>query len=94
MLKIIQFFAGNKNLGPYTLPLLVWYAMQFILGTALTPRLKAFVETETKRLGTVNENPEAADVEAVIEIPGAVEPAGLEGEAAQAIDAEKLITKA
>lgn len=52
------------------------------------------MEAETNRLGTVNENPEAADVEAVIEIPGAVEPAGLEGEAAQAIDAEKLITKA
>jgi hypothetical protein len=68
--------------------------LKFILGADLAPRLKAFVEAETNRLGTVNENPEAADVEAVIEIPGAVEPAGLEGEAAQAIDAEKLITKA
>ena len=84
---ISAIYTGNKNLGPYTLPLLVWYAMQFILGTALTPRLKAFVETETKRLGTVNENPETVKPAGLEE-----EPADLESEAAevQAIDHKAL----
>lgn len=100
---ISAIYAGNKNLGPYTLPLLIWYTSQFIIGTALTPRLKAFVEEETKRLGSVNENPEVieseaknANAEVVIEIPEVIEPVGFKGETAEAlaIDDETLGNKA
>jgi sodium/bile acid cotransporter 7 len=48
-------YEGNPNVGLYTLPLLVWYPMQLIIGSAAAPRLNAFVESEKKRLGIVDE---------------------------------------
>jgi solute carrier family 10 (sodium/bile acid cotransporter), member 7 len=48
-------YEGNPNVGLYTLPLLIWQPMQLVIGTALSPRLKAFVETEKERLGIVDE---------------------------------------
>jgi solute carrier family 10 (sodium/bile acid cotransporter), member 7 len=48
-------YEGNPNVGLYTLPLLIWHPMQLMIGTALSPRLKAFVEAEKERLGIVDE---------------------------------------
>jgi len=58
---ISAIYQGNPNSGLYTLPLLIWHPMQIILGSALTPRLKAFVEAENERLGIVDKNPETSE---------------------------------
>lgn len=44
-------YEGNSNIGAYTLPLLIWHPMQLIIGSALAPRLVAFVDAEKERLG-------------------------------------------
>ena len=51
---ITSIYAGNPNLGLYTLPLLIWYPMQLIIGSLLLPRLKAFIASENERLGIVD----------------------------------------
>jgi len=43
-------YEGNPAVGLYTLPLLIWHPMQLIIGTALAPRLAAFVEREQAQL--------------------------------------------
>lgn len=44
-------YEGNPAIGLYTLPLIIWYTMQLVIGTALVPRLAAFVKSEEGRLG-------------------------------------------
>lgn len=44
-------YEDNSNVGLYTLPLLIWHPMQLVIGSALAPRLAAFVEREEERLG-------------------------------------------
>jgi len=56
---ISAIYEGNPNAGLYTLPLLIWHPMQIILGSALTPRLKAFVEAENERLRSVDNVPDS-----------------------------------
>ena len=34
----------------YTLPLIIWYPMQVVVGTMVVPRLQAFIRNETARL--------------------------------------------
>lgn len=46
----------DPNLSLYTLPLLIWHPMTLVIGSALTPRLAAFVEQENERLGIVDED--------------------------------------
>jgi hypothetical protein len=46
-------YAGNPAIGSYTLPLLIWYPMQLVIGSFLTPRLAKFVQQEQERLGIV-----------------------------------------
>jgi solute carrier family 10 (sodium/bile acid cotransporter), member 7 len=55
-------YEGNPNVGLYTLPLLIWYPMQLVVGSAVSvaPRLKAFVEAKTKRLGFADEDKDDA----------------------------------
>jgi len=47
---ITSIYATSPNLGVYTLPLLIWYPMQLIIGTCLLSNLKLFLESERKRL--------------------------------------------
>jgi len=54
-------YEGNPNLGFYTLPLVIWYTMQLVLGTILAPRLASFVKRENERLGICEEDSEGSD---------------------------------
>ena len=38
-------YEGNPALGMYTLPLLIWHPMQLVIGTFLSPRLEAWVDS-------------------------------------------------
>eukprot|EP00542_Grammatophora_oceanica_P020586 CAMPEP_0194049326 /NCGR_PEP_ID=MMETSP0009_2-20130614/30373_1 /TAXON_ID=210454 /ORGANISM="Grammatophora oceanica, Strain CCMP 410" /LENGTH=435 /DNA_ID=CAMNT_0038695453 /DNA_START=143 /DNA_END=1450 /DNA_ORIENTATION=- len=49
-------YENDPNVGLYTLPLLIWHPMQLVIGSALTPRLAAFVDREKERLGIVDED--------------------------------------
>jgi solute carrier family 10 (sodium/bile acid cotransporter), member 7 len=53
---IIAIYELDPNVSLYTLPLLIWHPMTLVLGSALTPRLAAFVKRENERLGIVNED--------------------------------------
>jgi len=45
---------GNHPLASlYTLPLLVWYALQVVIGAALIPQLAAFADDEEKKVQVV-----------------------------------------
>jgi sodium/bile acid cotransporter 7 len=44
-------YGNNPAVGLYTLPLIIWHPLQLIFGTALVPKLVAFVERENERLG-------------------------------------------
>lgn len=54
-------YEDNPSVGLYTLPLLIWHPMQLVIGTFLSPRLAAFVESEERRLGIKNEDDEDED---------------------------------
>lgn len=47
---ITALYENNPNIGMYTLPLIIWYPMQVVVGTVLVPRLQAFIRNETARL--------------------------------------------
>jgi hypothetical protein len=44
-------YENNPNVGMYTLPLIIWYPLQVMIGTMLIPRLAAFIREECERLG-------------------------------------------
>jgi solute carrier family 10 (sodium/bile acid cotransporter), member 7 len=54
-------YDGDPNAGVYTLPLLIWYPMQLMIGSALCPRLKVFVEAEKERLCVVDKEDSKPD---------------------------------
>ena len=56
---ITSIYSGSPNLGLYTLPLLIWYPMQLIIGSILLPRLRAFIASENERLGIVGKETES-----------------------------------
>ena len=56
-------YEDNPSVGLYTLPLLIWHPMQLVIGTFLSPRLAAFVESEERRLGIKNDEDEDGDDE-------------------------------
>jgi sodium/bile acid cotransporter 7 len=43
-------YGSDPNAGLYTLPLLIWFPMQLVVGSTCIPRLVAFVTTERERL--------------------------------------------
>ena len=45
-------YEDDPNIGFYTLPLLIWYPMELVIGTLLSPRLSTFVTREEERLQT------------------------------------------
>ncbi|GKY93562.1 hypothetical protein MPSEU_000323600 [Mayamaea pseudoterrestris] len=47
---ITALYENSPNIGRYTLPLIIWYPMQVLVGTVLVPRLQAFIRNETARL--------------------------------------------
>ena len=55
---IKSIYDNDPNVGLYTLPLLIWHTMQLVIGSALAPRLKAFVAAENERLGIVKADSE------------------------------------
>jgi sodium/bile acid cotransporter 7 len=64
---ISSVYEGDPNIGLYTLPILIWHPMQLVFGSMLVPRLKAFVESERKRLDVItieNDATVVGDVEA------------------------------
>ena len=44
-------YEDNPLVGLYTLPLLIWHPMQLVLGTAVAPRVAAYVTRREKELG-------------------------------------------
>mmetsp|Transcript_21396 Transcript_21396/g.39971 ORF Transcript_21396/g.39971 Transcript_21396/m.39971 type:complete len:464 (-) Transcript_21396:92-1483(-) len=44
-------YEDHHMVGLYTLPLLIWHPMQLVIGSALAPRLAAWVKREEIRLG-------------------------------------------
>ena len=50
-------YDGNPAVGLYTLPLIIWYTLQLVIGTSLVPRLAAFVKSEEARLGITPDDP-------------------------------------
>jgi len=47
---ISAIYDDHPRLGMYTLPLLVWYPAQLIIGTIISSRLKRFVEYKERKL--------------------------------------------
>eukprot|EP00978_Attheya_sp_CCMP212_P016384 scaffold42933_cov46-Attheya_sp.AAC.1 len=43
-------YEDNPNVGLYTLPLIIWHAMQLVILSFLAPRLAAFVERKDAAL--------------------------------------------
>ena len=43
-------YEDNPMVGLYTLPLLIWHPMQLVLGTAVAPRVAAYVQRREKEL--------------------------------------------
>ena len=43
-------YEDNPMVGLYTLPLLIWHPMQLVLGTAVAPRIAAYVERREEEL--------------------------------------------
>mmetsp|Transcript_3907 Transcript_3907/g.8516 ORF Transcript_3907/g.8516 Transcript_3907/m.8516 type:complete len:104 (+) Transcript_3907:1-312(+) len=54
-------YESNPNVGLYTLPLLIWHPMQLVIGSALAPKLSAWVEKEEKRLEADTPDSHAGD---------------------------------
>jgi sodium/bile acid cotransporter 7 len=44
-------YEKDPLVGLYTLPLLIWFPMQLILGSFLAPKLFLWVQAEKERLG-------------------------------------------
>lgn len=88
-------YEDNPAVGLYTLPLILWYTMQLVIGTSLVPRLAAFVKNEETRLGVSGneeidagivieaENDSKKQVESDVEQAIAVQPAAGPEAAAQ-----------
>lgn len=47
-------YGNDPNVGVYTLPILIWYPMQLVVGSILAPRLEKFAEREKERLGNAD----------------------------------------
>lgn len=47
---ITSIYKDDPNLGLYTLPLLIWYPLQLVVGSACVPRFAAFIASERERL--------------------------------------------
>jgi sodium/bile acid cotransporter 7 len=63
---IASVYKGDPNVGTYTLPILIWHPMQLVLGSMLVPKLKAFIQSERKRLDAItieNDSTLVGDVE-------------------------------
>jgi len=46
-------YETDPDLAFYTLPLIVWHPMQAVIGSAISPKLNAFVEREEARLSSL-----------------------------------------
>jgi sodium/bile acid cotransporter 7 len=60
---ISAMYEGDPRIALYSLPLLIWYIMQLVLGTLIAPKLRDWVQTEQKRLGRVDELEAESDEE-------------------------------
>ncbi len=48
---ISAIYEKDPLVGLYTLPLLIWFTMQLVVGSFLAPKLFAWVKAEQERLG-------------------------------------------
>ena len=48
---ITTIYDRDPNIGPYTLPLLIWYPMQLLICSLLIPPLRSYVKSRTEKLG-------------------------------------------
>jgi sodium/bile acid cotransporter 7 len=51
---ITTMYQRNPNLGLYTVPLIMWYSTQLVVGTLICPKLREWTLREQKRLGQVD----------------------------------------
>ena len=57
-------YEDNPMVGLYTLPLLIWHPMQLVLGSAVAPRVAAYVERREKELSKAGSKDTTGDEEA------------------------------
>jgi sodium/bile acid cotransporter 7 len=58
-------YESNPMVGLYTLPLLIWHTMQLVLGSAVAPKVAAYVKRKEEALG-LNNNEEEDEEKAEI----------------------------
>ena len=54
-------YENDPRVGLYTLPLLIFYPLQLVVGAFLVPRLKNFLAEEKKRLGITDDDDSFAE---------------------------------
>mmetsp|Transcript_19127 Transcript_19127/g.43805 ORF Transcript_19127/g.43805 Transcript_19127/m.43805 type:complete len:127 (+) Transcript_19127:1-381(+) len=59
-------YEENPMVGLYTLPLLIWHPMQLVLGSAVAPRVAAYVERREKELSMVDSKDTTGDEDACV----------------------------
>lgn len=52
---IVAIFENSSNVSMYTLPILIWAPMQLVAGSALVPRLRKVIASETERIGDISQ---------------------------------------
>ncbi len=63
---ITTMYENDPLRGLISLPLLIWYVMQLVLGSILLPRLAAYVDRESARLGLpMDDKPEESNDDGV-----------------------------
>ena len=60
---ITTIYDKDPNIGPYTLPLLIWYPMQLLICSFLIPPLRAFVKSRNQKLGIEPEEDYKGDMD-------------------------------
>ena len=60
---ITTIYDKDPNIGPYTLPLLIWYPMQLLICSFFIPPLRAFVKSRNEKLGIEQEEDEKGDMD-------------------------------
>ncbi len=54
-------YENDPLVGLYTLPLLIWYPMQLVVGSFLAPKLLLWVKAEKERLGIAVDDDDDAE---------------------------------
>jgi len=60
---ITAIYGNDPLVGLYTLPLLIWHALQLVLGSLMAPKLAVWVKQEQDRLGQPDAESEVSSSE-------------------------------